>query len=133
MENPNENAPVTKQRHGCVTAWLILIIIANSILGFIYLFSRDQVLSTLPVGTSETMLLGMGILGLANIIFAVMLFQWKKLGFWGYVVTSIVALVINLMIGIGIGQSLLGLAGIAILYGVLQIKSNDVAAWEHLE
>lgn len=133
METPNENSPAVKERHGCVTAWLILIIIANSILGFVYLFTTDQVLSTLPIGSSETLLMIMGILGLGNIVFAILLFQWKKSGFWGYVATSIVALVINLMIGIGIGQSLLGLAGIAILYGVLQIKNNNVTAWEHLE
>ena len=46
--------------------------------------------------------------------------------------TSIAALVVNLSIGLGIVQSLFGLVGIAVLYGVLQIKKDNVSAWTNL-
>ena len=53
--------------------------------------------------------------------------------FMRFLLTSIGALAINLSIGLGIGQSLLGLVGIAILYGVLQIKKDNIPAWNNLE
>lgn len=47
--------------------------------------------------------------------------------------TSILTLIINLSIGLGIAQSLVGLVGVAILYGVLQIKNGNVTAWDNLQ
>jgi len=133
MENINENVDVTKQRHGCVTAWLILMIIANSLTAILYLFASEMITKNLPGDVSTPMIILLGIIGIGNVIFSVLLFQWKKFGFWGFIVTSIGALIINLTIGLGIGQSLFGLVGIAVLYGVLQIKKDNVTAWENLE
>ena len=59
--------------------------------------------------------------------------QPKKIGFWGFVITSLVAVAVNLNIGLGIAQSLIGLIGILILYAVLQIKADNVSAWNNLE
>jgi hypothetical protein len=56
----------------------------------------------------------------------------KKWGFWGFIASSIVALFVNLSIGMGIGQSLLGLVGIALLYGVLHIGKEN-KGWPQLE
>ena len=70
--------------------------------------------------------------GILNIVCAVALFQWKKWGFFGFVATSILALGLNLTIGLNIFQVILGLAGIAILYGVLQI-GNERKGWTQLE
>lgn len=133
MEKNNENTDNPKQRHGCVTAWLILMIVLNSITALSYLLVGDSVSESFPDGISTSMLIVLAILGIANVIFAVLLFQWNKMGFWGFLATSIVALGINLSIGVGIGQSLLGLLGIVILYAVLQIKKDAIPAWEHLE
>jgi hypothetical protein len=72
-------------------------------------------------------------LGIGNVVFSILLFKWMKIGFWGFLITSIGALIINLSIGLGIGQSLFGLVGIAILYGVLQIKKDNVPAWDNLD
>jgi hypothetical protein len=68
-----------------------------------------------------------------NVVFSVMLFLWKKWGFWGFIITSIGAFAINLSIGLGVGQSIAGLVGIAVLYGVLQIKKDNISAWANLE
>ena len=133
MEDLNENANIPKQRHGCVTAWLILMIIANSLTAILYLFAGDMVAQNFPDGVSNSMLILLAILGIGNVIFSILLFKWKKIGFGGLLITSIGALIINLSIGIGIGQSLFGLVGIAILYGVLQIKKDNVPAWNNLE
>jgi hypothetical protein len=133
MDTINENQNVTKQRHGCVTAWLVLMIIANSLTAIIYLFASEMITKNLSMDISNSMIMLLGILGIANVVFSIMLFQWKKLGFWGFIITSIGALIVNLSIGLGIVQSLFGLAGIAILYGVLQIKKDNIPAWENLE
>jgi hypothetical protein len=133
MEELNTTTDELKQRHGCVTAWLILIIVINTITALIYLFAGDTIASKLPGEVSPFMLSLLGILGVANVVSAILLFKWKKYGFWGFVTTSVGTLIINLMIGIGIGQSLFGLIGIGVLYGVLQIKKGDISAWENLE
>lgn len=121
----NENSG-NKQRHGCVTAWLIIMIIANSWSAILYLFAGDMVAKNIPNGISNPMLILLAILGLVNVVSSILLFKWEKIGFWGFVITSIGVLIVNLSIGLGIGQSLFGLVGIAVLYGVLQIKKDNV-------
>ncbi len=39
MEPSNEKTNELKERHGCVTAWLILMIITNSLIALLYLFA----------------------------------------------------------------------------------------------
>jgi hypothetical protein len=133
MENSNEMTPNTKQRHGCVTTWLVLMIIGNSVSAIMYLFANDIITQNLPSEVSNSMMIVLAVLGIGNVVFSVMLFNWNKLGFWGFILTSICALIVNLSIGLGIAQSLFGLAGVAILYGVLQIKKDNVTAWDNLE
>ena len=133
METIDENSNAPKQRHGCVTAWLVLMIIANSLTAILYLFASDMITKNLPGNVSTAMIILLGVIGIGNVIFSVFLFQWKKIGFWGFTITSVGALIINLSIGLGIGQSLFGLVGIAILYGVLQIKKENVTTWKNLE
>ena len=123
----------TKMRHGCVTAYLIFVIIANSILAIIYLFAGNLITENLPGDVSIEIIIILGLIGVFNVICAVMLFKWKKWGFWGFVGTSIISLMINLAIGLGVGTSLAGLIGIAILYAILQIKQDNISAWENLE
>ncbi len=122
-----------KERHGCVTAWLILMLVTNSIVAIIYFFARESVTDNLPGNVSESMILLLGLLSISNVGFAILLFRWKRWAFYGFVVTSLGAFLINLDIGLGIGQSLLGLVGIAILYGILQIKKHNTSAWDHME
>ena len=132
MENLNENITTQKQRHGCVTAWLVIMIILNSLLAVVYLFASDFITNNLQ-NSSKSMILLLGVLGVLNVVFAVMLLKWKKLGFWGFIASSIIVMFINLTIGMGVGQSVFGLVGVAILYGILQIKSNNVTTWDNLE
>ena len=130
FEETNEQP---KQRHGCVTSWLILLIIVNSLIALLYLFAGETISQNFPGGISSPMLIILALLGTVNVICAVMLFKWKKIGFWGFVVSGCIALVVNLSIGIGVLQSIWGLVGIAVLYGVLQIKKDNVSAWENLD
>ena len=133
MEMTNEYQDLPKQRHGCVTAWIIIMIVGNSASALVYLLASEMITNNLPGNVPTLLIILLGLVGLANVIFSVMLLQWKKAGFWGFCLSSIVALVINTNIGLDITQSLLGLIGIGVLYGILQIKRNDRSAWENLE
>jgi hypothetical protein len=87
----------------------------------------------MPIGISLPMMYMLGFIGLLNITFSVFLFQWKKWAFWGFALTSLMTLVVNLNAGLGIAQSIFGLIGVAVLYAILQIKRDGATAWSHLE
>jgi hypothetical protein len=72
-------------------------------------------------------------MGIGNIIFAVALLRWKKWGFIGFVLTSIIAAGINLKVGISVLQTLLGLVGVFVLCGILRISKGGVSTWDSLE
>ncbi len=99
------------------------MIALNVGVGLLYLVARDTIAESLPdAPTWAILVLTLGCA--ANVVFAIALFQWRKWGFSGLAVTSVVGLVVNLAIGLNAVQALLGLVGIGILYGVLQIGGN---------
>lgn len=122
---------MSKQRHGCLSAWLVLFIVANALTGLIYLFGREAVAASLP--SSRTWAIPVDIiLAAANLIFAIALFQWKRWGFFGLVATAIAAFAVNVAIGANMAAAIAGLLSLAILYGVLQI-GGDRKGWAQLE
>jgi hypothetical protein len=74
----------------------------------------------------------LALMGALNIVFVVALFQWKKWGFFGFVVVSVTALAVNLQSGVSPLQSGFGLLGITVLYAVLQI-GGPKSGWAQLE
>jgi hypothetical protein len=121
----------TKQRHGCLTARLVVIVIANVLVGLAYLAARGTIAGALP-NVPRGIFLLLSAVSFVNVVFAIALFQWKRWGFYGFVATSLLALVINLAAGLGVVRSLIGLLGVAILYGVLQIGGAR-KGWTQLE
>ena len=83
------------------------------------------------------------------LIYYVKLLEWKKRGFWGFVITSVVATAANVMmsgyitkafskIDVDVPSNILlqivwTVFTIAILYAVLCIRKNGVSCWEQLE
>jgi hypothetical protein len=120
-----------KSRHGCLTAWLVLMIIANSATALMYLLGSGAIRQTLPnmPGWAFPVLI---VMSLFNLVCAIALFQWKKWGFWGFCASSIVALVVNLSVGLGIVSALSGLLGLLLLYGVLHIGKEN-KGWPQLD
>jgi uncharacterized membrane protein (DUF485 family) len=127
-----DNLNVKKQRHGFVTAWLALFIMVNAITAILYLFKSEMIANSFRGDVSTQMIL-LGIGSILNVVFVVLIFQWKKIAFWGLIINSIGAFVINSTLGAGLGQSLVGLLGLAFFFGVLQIKKDNVSTWENLE
>jgi hypothetical protein len=128
-----------KRRHGCLTAWLILMIVGNTLGLLANAFfalnpkayeaaATQQGIRAVP---SLTFVL-LTCLSVLSIACAVALFKWKKWGFYGFLGVSVAAFIINLSIGINLVQSLLGFVGVALLYGVLNIGEEN-KGWTQLE
>jgi len=97
----------TKQRHGCLTAWLILMIIANSLTSLMYLFGSGAIRQQFPDAPGWAFPV-LAVLGIVNLVFAIALFSWKKWGFFGFAATSVAASIVNLAVGLNITQALFG-------------------------
>ncbi|MHB8089496.1 MAG: hypothetical protein ACYDH2_14745 [Anaerolineaceae bacterium] len=113
-----------KNRHGCLTAYLIFMMLANTGALIMYLVQEYNfapwVIPTLIV------------LLLSNITVTIALFMWKRWGFWLVCFNATASFVINLIIGVSILQALMGFVGIGVLYGVLQIGKNN-KGWPQLD
>jgi hypothetical protein len=123
--------PDPKQRHGCLTAYLVAMLVLNSLAALLYIVGVGFIKQSLPNAPAWTFPV-LAAAATLNVVFAVALLRWKKWGFFGFVATSTLALCVNLTIGVNIAQVILGLAGIAILYGVLHI-GNEKKGWTQLE
>ena len=120
-----------KKRHGCLTALLIFMIVANSATALMYLLGAEAIrggLRNAPGWVFPVLI----VFSLFNLVCAIALFQWKKWGFWGFCGSSIVAVVVNLSIGLNLGSVLVGLLGVLLLYGVLHIGKEN-KGWPQLE
>ncbi|MCP4166768.1 MAG: hypothetical protein GY759_12875 [Chloroflexi bacterium] len=120
-----------KNRHGGLTAVLVVMVIANLGILAAYLFSLGGTRETLPEipPWSIPVLI---VFGVINLVCAIALFRWKKWGFWGLLVMSVVLFFFNLSFGIGVRGALPGLLGPVILYGVLQL-GEEKNGWCQLE
>ena len=106
------------------------MIIANAATALMYLLGSAAIKQNFPSAPGWAFPV-LAVLGIVNIVCAVALFQWKKWGFFGFLATSIVTFVVNLMVGLNIFQAILGLAGVAVLYGVLHI-GKERKGWAQL-
>lgn len=118
-------------RHGCLTAWLILMVVVNSFMSLAYLFSLDNIKQSMP-NAPEWIFPVLTVCTVLNVVFALALFRWKRWGFWGMCATASIALGINITIGLGVLGSLGGIIGIVILFSVLHI-GKERKAWNQLE
>jgi hypothetical protein len=107
------------------------MIIANSLTGLLYLFGADPIKQRLPTmpNWGFPVLIAIAII---NVICAFALFRWKKWGFWGFALSSLIVFAVNLAVGLNITSAILGLVGVAVLFGVLHIDKEN-KGWTQLE
>jgi hypothetical protein len=123
---------MTKNRHGCLTIWLFLLAIANAAVFFLFLiFGRVAMERQFPdaAGWEHPVLT---ILCLFNVVFAIAIAKWKKWGFWGLCLSSIIATLINFSLGVEINSLIGGLVGVILLFGLLHIGGKN-KGWLQLE
>jgi hypothetical protein len=109
MTTPSEE----RKRGGCLTAFLILMAIANPLTGLYYLFAGSAVQQALPTILSWVIPV-LGLLALANFAFALGMWNWKRWGVYGFVASTAIVFLLN-AITISVLAALLGLIGVAIL------------------
>ena len=122
-----------KQRHGCVTAWLVLMIVVYTATMFYSMISTNAELNPYAMVIPEWIYFTLSAVSLANVIFAIMLLKWRKVVFWGFAATSLITMGLNIYAGLGVTQSIVGLVGVGVLFAILQIKEDGRSAWENLE
>ena len=109
----------------------MLMIVANSPNALVYLMGNKALRAKLPNAPRSAFPVSI-VFSLVNLVCAVALFQWKKWGFWGSCASGVVALVVNLSIGLGVRPALLGVVGVPLLYGVLHIGEEN-KGWPQLK
>lgn len=114
-----------RKRGGCLTAWLAFLMLANLLLAIQYLIAGSVARQAIPVLPAWIVPL-MGLLALANCVFAIGIWKWKRWGLYGFIGSSLAAFVVNLMTT-GFVLALLGLVGVGILAFLLR------PVWRHLE
>lgn len=117
----------TKQRHGCVNAWLWLVIAVNLAFCGYYAFQMFSV-------WSNTLVWGFGllsILALGIVLGAILLMRWNKCGFYLFIACSITTAIVNVCIlDLGAASGIQGPVAILIWWGILHIKKDGVPAWK---
>lgn len=115
---------VQRRRGGCLTAFLILMLIANPLTALYYLVAGSTIheyLPNLPLWTIPCL----GLAALANFAFAIALWRWKKWGMYGFAVTTAAGFVINLLY-MGTLTAVLGIIGVVILILLLRPVWNQM-------
>lgn len=120
-----------KKRHGFLTVFLIFVFFANLVLFLLYIFGRNNP-GFQELGSVWVVVL-LGLMSLANMVFVVALFKFKKWGYWGIVVVTILIFLLNITFtGSPFWNSASGLLMIPLLYGILQIGKEN-KGWKQLD
>ena len=114
-------AETEKKRGVWLTIWLVWMLIANFFTTLIYLVLNKTIASVYP-NVALWIWYIYGLAALANFVFVILLFMWKKWSFFAFCGTTLVAFIMNLAIGLGIFTAIFGLIGPIILY--LSMKSR---------
>jgi hypothetical protein len=118
-------------RHGCLTAYLVFMLIMNTFTCLVYLFTGSKIMAAYPAAPAfMPYVLAAGCA--LNIVIALYLFWWRKWAFYLFCVLAVIVLGINIFIGINPVGALTGLIGPLILYGVLQI-GGEKKGWKYLK
>jgi hypothetical protein len=103
-----------KNRGGCLTAFLGLMLLANPVTAFFYVVGADWMKRAMPLAP-DWAFPTLAVMGALNTAFAFGVLRWKKWGVFGIVALSVVTLIVNLVIGVAPFNAFMGFAGPAIL------------------
>ncbi len=110
-----------RKRGFWLTAFLVLMVIANALSVFVYFVNPDMIITAFPKISLELAYL-LGSVCLFNVFLAINIWMWKKLAIYGFYIVVIFGVLINLYIGLGLIGSLSGLMGGMILFLVTRKK-----------
>lgn len=120
-----------KQRHGCLTAYLIFMMVVGILGAAVYFLAGNFVAQSnpeIPAGLRPVF----GIINLVMAGCAFALWKWKKWGVWGFIALGSVGGGLNVYLSRSFVPVIFVVAGILILYGILHIgKENQ--GWKQLD
>lgn len=117
------SATAARQRGGCLTALLGLMLVINPLVGIMYLLAGSTIAASMPNAPGWVVPV-LGVLALANTAGAAGLWMWKRWGFYVVVGVAALAFVINLIAIPGPGV-VTGLLGPVILGALVWPRWND--------
>jgi hypothetical protein len=120
-----------RPRSGCLTVYLVLVIVFSLLSAVQYLAMGAVVragLEQMGMSVPGWYLPLMGVLSLAQIAFAIGIWQWKRWGVYGFVGLSLLSIVFNMVAGISPVFTIIASAiGLGILFFVVR------PLWDHFE
>jgi len=107
-----------RNRGGCLTAWLVLMILGATFASISNFFLSDTLggLSTGYRHGDEWVLIAWGVLALIQLVAAVALMLWQKWGFYAVVATAVASLGIQIYLGFPIYLYIYTFVGPLILF-----------------
>jgi len=129
-----------KHRHGCLTAYLLFMLVASVAAIIIYLACVirpgflapivDQVKS--GAGLPNWAYPVFALMGALELICTVALYKWKRWGFWGFCGVAVLIFVVYAAL-YKISSAFSGLIGVLVLLAVLFIGNEDDRGWPQLD
>jgi len=112
---PVQPSPPERRRGGCLTAFLVVMMIVNPLTALVYFLGASFIKRGLPDAPAWSMPV-LGAFCILNTACAVALWKWKKWGLYGFVFSAVVALIVNIVIGLPLAQVVAGPIGVVVLY-----------------
>ena len=84
----------TRKHSGCLTAFLSLAVVGNALSGFVTWGMIANVSSSM-----QGIVMLVGLLNMAGVVFAIAIYKWKKWGVYGYFTTLGISMLLNLGFG----------------------------------
>ena len=122
MEETSTAIP-TRERGFALTIFLILMLVANLFIIIFYLSNISMIKRVLHI--PEEMVFVLAALSLINFSFVVAIWKWKQWGIYAFYTMSVIVVIINLIMGLGVVQSLTGLTASIILWWLTREKEFD--------
>ena len=101
-------------RGGCLTAFLIFMIIVNALTAILYIVQHEVIAKSFPA-LHPALIAVLTLATVVNIFLAIAVWKWKKWGVYGFVIVAIFAFAINMYVGVPVISAFIGLLGPIIL------------------
>ena len=106
------------ERGGCLTAFLVLMLIANPLVGLVYFLAGDAM--NAATHGHEWARPVLGLMCFVNVACAIGVWRFKRWGVYGFVAMAGAGLLVNVTLGVGIGSILGAFIGPAILVALVR-------------
>jgi hypothetical protein len=123
---------VIRERHAFTTIYLYFLLASNIYFGINNLLIGTSFLFDNSIIMYVIMNIILTIVAILGIIF---LLKWKKHGFWIYIISKILGVLVSIIIPFRFGTNIaafLNIVGATLLWAVLSFKKNEKTVWEQL-